>query len=139
MWYRAHTDKKRSRGKEKGQWNQWGDGLREGRGREREGDSLTIYIHTPTFLPPPHPHHTTHIAALPCPVVDRRERERVIDRMVSEGIEVWVVWCGVKKVFYKQKSYTKVSGEKMKAMEARHVGIQREREIEGGKRGKGDA
>ena len=46
-----------------------------------------------------------------------------------------MVWC--EKVLYKQKSYTKVSGEKMKAMEARHVGIQREREIEGGKRGKG--
>jgi len=61
----------------------------------------------------------------------------VIECMVSEGIEVWggVVWC--EKVFLKEYAYTKVSGEKMKAMEARHVGIQREREIEGGKRGKG--
>lgn len=61
----------------------------------------------------------------------------MIECMVSEGIEVWggVVWC--EKVFLKEYAYTKVSGEKMKAMEARHVGIQREREIEGGKRGKG--
>ena len=48
------------------------------------------------------PHHHTHITlqfkTFASPVVDRIERQREINFIVSEGIEVWVSWLGVKKI-----------------------------------------
>ena len=62
----------------------------------------------------------------------------MIERIVSEGIEVWVSWLGVKKFCLKGIDKQRLVVEKRKAEEARDVVIQCNAKEKGGKRGKGD-